>query len=240
MTSLDKTLQIDKISIIAKINFYVEKKPSMKKTKTSQPYRIQDLETLRAISDPLRVQIVELLLAQNLTVKQVAEKLGLAPSKLYYHFATLEKLGLIEVAETRMVANMVEKVYQSRADALDVDPTLFKFSTESEQEPFHMVVNSVIDATRDDIIRSLQARQFQLEQGAPEQPRRFILNRMVSRIPEERVQEFQDRLVTLLEEFERENDASARGAKFQPYALTVAFYPSFYYETPKQEQEKKK
>src|SRR5215207_1521313 len=107
----------------------VKTNTTMKKNKEPKSFRIKDLETLRALSDPLRVQIVELL-AEDLTVKQVAERLGLAPSKLYYHFTTLEKLGLIEVAETRMVANMVEKLYRSSIDTLDVDPSLFKFSKE--------------------------------------------------------------------------------------------------------------
>ena len=210
----------------------------MKKNKVKAPFQIKDLETLRAVSDPLRVQIVELLIGQNLTVKQVAEKLGLAPSKLYYHFATLEKLGLIEVAETRMVANMLEKIYASSADVVDVDPSLFKFSKEGENESINMVVDSMIEATREDIFRSLQARQFQLEQGAVEQPRRFILNRLVCRVPEERIVEFQERLMKLMEEFEKENDVSARGAKLQPYALTIAFYPSFYFEALTKEKKK--
>ncbi len=212
----------------------------MEEDKANKPFRITDLDTLRAVSDPLRVQIVELLQEEPLTVKQVAEKLGLAPSKLYYHFTTLEKLGLIEVAETRMVANMVEKVFTSNAGALDVDPAIFRFSREGDNEPFTTAIASVVDATREDIIRSLQARQFQLEQGAPEKSRRFIINRVISRIPEPRVEEFQERLVQLLQEFEQENDASVRGAKHQPYALTVAFYPSFYFEAPKSKKEKKK
>jgi len=208
----------------------------MKKSKLKKPFQIKDLETLRAVSDPLRVQIVEVLTAQNFTVKQVAEKLGLAPSKLYYHFATLEKLGLIEVAETRMVANMLEKVYTSSADVLDVDPSLFKFSKEGENEPMNMAVTSVIDSTREDILRSLQARQFQLEQGVSEQPRRFILNRIVCRVPEKRVAEYQDRLISLIQEFEAENVTTARGSKYQPFALTVAFYPSFHFEEPEKEK----
>ena len=206
----------------------------MKKSKTPKSFRIKDLETLRALSDPLRMQIVELL-SEKMTVKQVAEKLGLAPSKLYYHFNTLEKLGLIEVAETHMVANMVEKVYSSNADMVDVDPSLFSFSKEGENESLNLAVSSTIDATRDDLIRSLQARQFQLEQGAEEQPRRVIINRLISRLPEERVAEFQDRLTALLKEFDDENNSSP---DLQPYALTVAFYPSFYYETPKKEKKK--
>lgn len=209
----------------------------MKKTKEPKSFRIKDLDTLRALSDPLRMQIVELL-SENLTVKQVAEKLGLVPGKLYYHFNTLEKLGLIEVAETRMVANMVEKVYHASADMLDVDPSLFRFSREGDNEPLNMAVTSMIDATRDDLIRSFQARQFQLEQGAKEQPRRAIINRLISRLPEERVAEFQKRLVKLLKEFESENDKSSSKSDLQPYALTVAFYPSFYFEAPKKEKKK--
>jgi hypothetical protein len=133
---------------------------------------------------------------------------------------------------------MVEKIYQSRADVLDVDPSLFKFSKQGENESINMLVHTVIDATREDIIRSLQARQFQLEQGMAEQPRRFLINRIVSRVPEERVMELQQRLLTLLQEFENENDASRHGSKLQPYALTVAFYPSFYFEAPKKEKKK--
>lgn len=211
----------------------------MKKEKTAKHFHIKDLETLRAVSDPLRIQIVELLTNQNLTVKQVAEKLGLAPSKLYYHFGALEKLGMIEVAETRMVSNMIEKVYQSNADQLDVDPSLLKFSKEGDNESFNILISSTIDATREDIIRSLQARQFQLDQGAAEQSRRFILNRVVSQIPEERIAEFQERLVKLIQEFESEDKHSSRKPNLQPYALTVAMYPSFYFDKPSRKEKKK-
>ena len=190
-------------------------------------FHISNLETLRAIADPLRVQIMELLEDKTLTVKQVAEKLGLAPSKLYYHFGALEKLGMIEVSETRMVANMLEKTYKSAAHILDVDPALFQFSKEGDNEPINILLSSTIDATREDMLRSLQARQFQLEQGAEEAPRRVILNRIVSSVSEKRIKEFQERLVKLIQEFEAE-DASAK-PKDQPYALTVAFYPSFYF-----------
>ena len=211
----------------------------MKKEKTPKHFHIKDLETLRAVSDPLRIQIVELLTNQNLTVKQVAEKLGLASSKLYYHFGALEKLGMIEVAETRMVSNMVEKVYQSNADQLDVDPSLLRFSKEGDNESFGILISSTIDATREDIIRSLQARQFQLDQGAAEQSRRFIINRVVSRISEERVAEFQKRLVQLIQEFESEDERASRKSNLQPYALTVALYPSFYFDKASKKEKKK-
>jgi DNA-binding transcriptional ArsR family regulator len=209
----------------------------MKKTKEKKHFHVGDLETLRAISDPLRVQVLELLESQSLTVKQVAEKLGLAPSKLYYHVGALEKLGLIEVAETRMVANMLEKTYTSAAHSLDVDPTLFKFSKEGDNEPINILLSTTIDATREDMIRSLQARQFQLIEGAQDQPRRMIINRVVSAVSEKRISEFQERLVKLITEFEAE-DAKSKSAD-QPYALTVAFYPSYYFDKTSKKGKKK-
>jgi hypothetical protein len=158
----------------------------------------------------------------DLTVKQVAQKLGLAPQQTLLSLRHPEKLGLIGVAETRMVANMVEKTYQSRADTVEVDPSLLHFSREGGNEPFNTAINSVIDATREDILRSLQARQFQLEQGAQEQPRRFLLNRLVSRLPEER--RISGQTVALLQELKLKRHPVA---EIPPYALTVAFYPSF-------------
>jgi DNA-binding transcriptional ArsR family regulator len=209
----------------------------MKKNQEKKRFHIGDLETLRAIADPLRVQILELLESQSLTVKQVADKLGLAPSKLYYHFGALEKLGMIEVAETRMVANMLEKTYTSAAHYLDVDPALFKFSKEGDNEPINILLASTIDATREDLLRSMQARQFQLEQGAEETPRRVIINRIVSSVSEKRIEEFQARLIKLIQEFEAE-DAKSKTAD-QPYALTVAFYPSFYFDRATKKGKKK-
>lgn len=209
----------------------------MKKGKEKKRFHVSNLETLRAIADPLRVQVMELLEGQALTVKQVAEKLGLAPSKLYYHFGALEKLGLIEVAETRMVANMLEKTYRSAADILDVDPALFKFNKGGDNEPINILLSSTIDATREDLLRSMQARQFQLEQGAEETPRRVIINRVVSSVSEKRIAEFQDRLIKLIQEFEAE-DKTSKPAD-QPYALTVAFYPSFYFDKTVKKGKKK-
>lgn len=210
----------------------------MKKNQVEKKrFYVSDLETLRAIADPLRVQIMELLEGQKLTVKQVAEKLGLAPSKLYYHFGALEKLGLIEVAETRMVSNMQEKKYISAADLLDVDPALFQFNKDGDNESINILISSTIDATREDLIRSMQARQFQLEQGADETPRRIIVNRIVSSASEERIEEFQNRLLKLIQEFEAEDKTSK--STDQPYALTVAFYPSFYFDKTSKKGKKK-
>jgi DNA-binding transcriptional ArsR family regulator len=58
---------------------------------------------VKTIADPLRNQIFESLILQPPTVRQIAEKLGLSPKRLYYHVRLLETHGLIQVVETRVV-----------------------------------------------------------------------------------------------------------------------------------------
>jgi DNA-binding transcriptional ArsR family regulator len=179
----------------------------------------------------LRSQILELLIQEPQTVKQVADKLGDTPNKLYYHFSLLEKHNLIEVAETRLVANMLEKIYRAAARHIDVDPALVSFTSEDGRAAMRAFVTPVIDATRADLVRSLQARQNQLEGGGQHQPRPLYIAREVSHIPDARIEEFSERLQALVKEFV-DCGEGAPTAEAPSYALTVAFYPSFYYHEP--------
>ena len=204
----------------------------MKKEEPANTFIIRDFETLRVIADPLRKQILELLIHDTLTVKQTGDRLGLAPSKLYYHINMLEQHGLIEVVETRMVANMVEKWYKAAAADVDIAPELLSFSTQEGKENLYVEVAATIDATREDLLRSLEARTVQLEQGAQEQPRKAVINRQTVQISDQRAEEFFLRLSALMEEFEAAEATSAGEKPLQTYALTIAFYPSFYFDQP--------
>lgn len=196
---------------------------------TPEKLFIQDRETLKVMLDPLRGQILEVLIGTPHTIRQVAAKLGLSSSKLYYHFNLLEKHGLIQVVETRQVGNLVEKHYQAVASSFELTPGLLATNTEEGKENADELVISMINTTRDDLLRSLQARYFQLAQGAPQHPRRMIINRVLSRLPEARAIEFQERLCALLDEFEAA-DCPSDTPDTLPYAFTAALYPCFYYE----------
>jgi len=197
-------------------------------------YTIRDIGTLRVITDSLRIQILELMIQEPQTVNQVADKLGLAPSKLYYHVNLLEKHGLIQVAETRTVANIIEKVYRAVARNIDIDPSLFTFRTEEGKEAFNSTITPILDTTREDLLRSLQARAFQLDQGAEEHPRGVIVTRDISHLSEKRVKEFMERLTKLQNEF-YEADQGAPSLESPNYALTLVFYPTFYFKQSEKE-----
>lgn len=173
------------------------------------PFLIQDLETLRVIADPLRNQTLEILIEQPQTVGEAAVKLGLSPSKLYYHFSLLEKHGLIRVCKTRTVGNLLEKVYQAVSSRLEIADELLNFKTPTGQESVFAMLLSMLDTTREDLQRSLQARAFELEHGAEEHPRRVIVNRNLAHLSESQAQELQSRLCALMDEFVEGNQKGA-------------------------------
>ena len=67
----------------------------------AQVVPIEHLETLRVLVDSQRHRIVTLLIDEPQTARELAERLGLARTRLYYHLALLEQHGLIVVSSTR-------------------------------------------------------------------------------------------------------------------------------------------
>ena len=193
---------------------------------------IKDLEAAKSIADPFRLQIIEVLLSGPLTVKQIANKLGLAPSKLYYHVNTLEKHDLIQVVDTTIHGNIIEKHYWVTAYDYHLDKDLYNFNvTDSEgKENIISMALTTLDTTREDFIRSIEARAFNLEHGAEPHPRNVINFREIAHIPDDKIEEFQERLHALHKEFSEMDDSENMDG--HPWALTLLLYPEFYYEQP--------
>ena len=193
---------------------------------------IKNLEAVKSIADPLRNQILEVLTPGPLTNNQISHKLGLAPSKLYYHVNTLEKHGFIKVIDTTVRGNIIEKHYWVTAYDYQLDKNLLNFNvTESEgKDNLINIALSILDTTREDFIRSMEARAYNLEHGAEPHPRNVIDYREVRLITEERVDEFQARFHELLKEFDQVNESDEQDS--HPWALTLFMYPSFYFEQP--------
>ena len=111
-----------------------------------------------------------------------------------------------------------------------MDHNLFNFSTPEGQESIITTMLTPIDATREDIQRSLEARASALELGAEEHPRQVVIFREVRNMTDQVADEFSERLKALLEEFEN-YEAEEANEDTHSRALTVAFYPSFYYKS---------
>jgi len=194
---------------------------------------ISDVETLKVLSDPLRLRLLELMVQQPTTVKRMAEQLDEAPNKLYYHINLLEQHGLIGVVETRVVSGIIEKWYMSTARNFGVDRNLLSLIDDPDSHVSHTVA-SIFEAARADIVRSIRARLIKADPAG--QPKQFYLQRSVAHMTPEQYEHFSVRLQEVIQEFcDCENIPLQPGQ--QVYGLTLALYPMYRPETSEQEVE---
>ncbi len=66
---------------------------------------------LKALAQPIRVRILDLVLERAATVSELAEALGRPKSSVAHHVETLLKAGLVQVVRTRRVRAIDERFY---------------------------------------------------------------------------------------------------------------------------------
>lgn len=195
----------------------------------AEEYVISDLETLKVIADPLRTQVLQLLLKPK-TVKEVAARLEMPATKLYYHVNQLEKFGLIGVVETNVVSGIIEKTYQAIARDYCVDDQLFAL-TQFTDQAVRDILGVIFDGAREEVRRSVAAGMIDLNTPARSAE---LLDRVLGRaafsLTPAQFQTYAARLAALLSELgevsqENERQKATGGTELRPYGLAVGFYP---------------
>ena len=160
--------------------------------------KIADLETLKALGDPLRLAILRALMRDEggrprvSSVKELAGELGEQPTRLYRHVKQLEARGLIETAETRLVAGIVEHRYRARQSSLVLDADFFGRHRDTEDAT--ATVAAAFDDFRDEYRDAARAGRVP---SAPVQP---ITIAVRESIPAAKAAEFRDRLAALIQD----------------------------------------
>lgn len=184
-----------------------------------ETHYIDDLETLRVVADPLRLRILTLLSDTPLSVKQVADRLGEKPTRLYYHVNALESAGLVQLVKTRVNRGIVEKYYLAVAREIRVNSRLLKTKPDAA---IYSMLNTVLDATLDDIELGLDHGMISpadVDSGASA---KVYLMRDAYRFRASQIPSLIDRLRGLMTEF---SQAEVAGGDVV-YGLTIAFFPS--------------
>ncbi len=191
---------------------------------------VADLETLRVLSDPLRMRMVDLMSRGEWTVKQVAEALGVGQTRLYHHISLLEKHELVRVTGTRMVSGILEKRYASPS-RLTIDHRLFGGGGDAPAEVGRAVdrlVGTVFATVRREIERSIEGGKIELDTNE-KSTRGVTLTFDGARLTESTALQFRNRLEALVREFSDLDEgygpgrsAESAGAGGEPPATAVA------------------
>ena len=185
---------------------------------------VSDVETLKALSDPVRLRILETMIQaanEDWTVKRIAAALDVGPTKLYHHMAILEERELIRVAGTRVVSGIIETRYRVAQLSVRLDRALLSASTPPDQATAAVeeLLRSVFDTARDDIGRAVRSGAMPIDrEGAP---RHGLLRQELTRLTSTRAAELMDRLTALLDEFDKDAD----DPDGTPFGLLLAHVP---------------
>ena len=86
------------------------------------PVRLTDPRAIRALAHPARLAVIdELYAGRELTATECAEIAGLSPSAMSYHLRSLEKVGIVERADT--TGDGRERPWRAAGPYLQVDST---------------------------------------------------------------------------------------------------------------------
>lgn len=187
----------------------------------AKEFIVSDLETLKVLADPLRLSILQYLNKPG-TVKQIAEKIDKPPTKLYYHFNLLEKHRLIKMVDTRIVSGIIEKHYQVSAQTYLIAEGLLSPNAENFDEGLDLTISGIFADARLDIRESIRSGAVDISSDAPES-KRLMINQGMLHLSEAQTQDFQARLMTLIEEFQ---DLDHDDQVTQNYKMLVMLHPT--------------
>jgi DNA-binding transcriptional ArsR family regulator len=167
---------------------------------------------LRAIADPLRVTILDLLLERAATVGELATALGRPKSTVAHHVGVLVGTGMVRVVRTRRVRAIDERYYGRTARTFMVDVV-----SRPGDAPLAVHANALSVAAAE----SVAAHEADTLSS--------VLRH--ARIPKEEAREFWDGIVSLSEEF-----AQLPRSGETVYGFAAGIYPSEHPTLPEAEE----
>ena len=187
-----------------------------------EPVRlVGDAETLRALGDPTRVRILEVMVQRQdpaWSVKDLAAAMGVPQTRLYHHVEQLLAHDLLRAVERRVVSGIIETRYRVTALSIQLDRRMFAADGPT-REALHDTLVAVFDTARDEVEQAIKAAAPGPDQGG--RADRMLVTRGLARLTPERAAELRRRLVALEEEF----DVDEPGPDTQSYGIVLAVYP---------------
>ena len=210
--------------------------------KISDNLTIDNLETLKVLSDPTRHEIMRYVGSENkrgnlCTVKQMAKAMGVSATKLYYHIKLLEDNNLLVVGDTRIVSGIIEKHYHVIAWNITVSKDTLSLQDELQDESLGKVLSSIeqiVGSGVNNIRTSLQTfNQENLLAKKKERPVRELVAMLISQdhllLSTDQAISFDKQLVKMINDFEVLSDENLKSDKTDLiwYESTQMFVPQY-------------
>ena len=178
---------------------------------------IDDVSMLKALADPIRMTLLDLTMGQpdrTWTARELASQVGVLPTNIYYHLNMLERHGLLQVRDTRVVNGIIEKHYGAGQRSV----TFHRRANDGGDETRDLALG-IIDKARDDIHDGLKMESMTMSPEAPDSERMMVTTGRVH-IPEDQIAGFRAELVQMAARYEGGRTEDCR------FTILITIYPS--------------
>ena len=176
-------------------------------------FKIQSLEQVRLLSDPLKLRLLLAFAEGDKTTKQVAAELGENITKMYRHVDALHDAGLLIVVEEKQKRGTIERTFRAVAERFEADQSLF---TDESSGDGIAVARELLRVSENEILNALL-------EAEPEKEPEVILMRLRAKASPKRIAELRRTLKEWIQSTQEENDVDDTNA--QEIGALIAFYP---------------
>lgn len=178
-----------------------------------ETHKIKDLETVRLLADPLKLELLQAFAEGDKTTKEAAMALDQSVTKLYRHVDALHDAGLLEIVRETRKRGTVERTFRAVAKRFEADHSLFIGDAEEGGQ------NAIRDLLRAGEVEILEA----LGHAESADSGDIIVSRMRVKGTPERIAELRRGLVEWLESVHVDEDED--DGEPEEFAAMIAFYP---------------
>ena len=116
---------------------------------------LRDLECIKAVAHPRRIDILNTFKESPLSAKQLSEILDEPHAKINYHIKTLYKVGVLELVEEKIKSGIVEKYYYPKAKNIILDKNAINLYLHSQNRDvlinkFEELINKFYNTIEED------------------------------------------------------------------------------------------
>jgi DNA-binding transcriptional ArsR family regulator len=178
------------------------------------PTRITDLRQIRAIANPLRIRMLQLFAQGPLTTKQVADRLGEKPTRLYNHARALERAGLVRLVRTAQNRGTTERYLEAVSPRFEVDDSLFAMGRSGSS------ARAAVYATASALLREVAVR-LEATTGVPEP----LVGQAAVVVTPREYDRLRAEVLRWIERLQRRKPARGRRAELADAVVTIALLP---------------
>jgi DNA-binding transcriptional ArsR family regulator len=173
---------------------------------------IATTEQIEALSNPLRIRILHLA-SRPVAVSELADRLGVPATRLYYHVNLLVEERFLAQVDQRKSGARIEKIYQRTASNLQLGPDVVE-TIGDRRKAAEAAAGLLFDPARVEVADTIE----EIFGGAKPTAQ---FGRMVVRLAPADAERFEEKLEQLMSEL----GATSSDESTETYSCTMAFVP---------------